>query len=950
MHTTLAAAIALMVLMSISLLPAASAHPYIEKTIPDSSQNAPIGTTEIIVFFSEAVDIDFSEISVLNDKGERIDNRDVAYYQDDIALVVTTPPLESGAYTVSTNVLSKVDGHLVPWVFLFGAGDVALDPEQILDIEESTELIFLPEAAAKFLGSMGQTIIVGAVIAAFAVWGMLRKQYIKNDMQGRLEKIHHRMLVQLTGAGLLLVLSSIVATLVTQLIRLEASLGDVIQTQFGIIWLARLAVTAVLLAAWFAMNRSGAASSKTQAVMLGSALIMMLTYSISGHGAATEIAGAVALDYVHNVVAGIWVGGIIYMLFGFIPTLSGYPEGQRERVCLAAIPRFSMIFIISVGVVIVTGPTLLWMLESDTVLITESLFGRLIMLKIAIASVMVGLGALIQYRVQRRAERDLRASRRILAHAKLKSALRIDAALGVLLLVIVALLTNGTLPAGEIRSVDASEVSGLSLTEFSENARFEIEIIPFSTGENIITILASREDGAELEDLDRIKVKLSNPSAGIPPLEVIMEPVQKTSAPDGAVKFQGEVIFGFSGQWLVEIEAQRTESANEAVRLNLFAKPRLADINTNIIEYSLSNGSRPLHAAYDENTVWFSDAAAPRLWEITTDTKEITQYEFEGTGTMFLTYNHRDGNVWFTDSGGGQIGFMNTESGRITTIPVPEFGSERDVAEESIPFFIEADQDGSIWFTIINKGLIARYQPQAGTFEEIVVPGNDTRPFALEEGPNGMIWYTDTGTGVVGYVNPDDGSITEVLGRDEPLSSPEALLFESNAADGVKSLWISEHTGTAVIRFDPFLETLDRYMVPDEDALPFGMTVDRYGNLWFAEHTTDKIGVIDPSRGEVAEMSIPTQTSFVQFIVTDDSSNLWFAEQRASKIGMLEVTEGAGTYQAPGSDGTDTVPPEKIKYADLASPLIALGILATSLFYVKAVHDKKRLDRLLTSD
>ena len=59
---------------------------------------------------------------------------------------------------------------------------------------------------------------------------------------------------------------------------------------------------------------------------------------------------------------------------------------------LALIPRFSIAFIISIGIVIITGPLLMWFLESDVGLITESVYGQLIILKIAIASVMVALG------------------------------------------------------------------------------------------------------------------------------------------------------------------------------------------------------------------------------------------------------------------------------------------------------------------------------------------------------------------------------------------------------------------------------------------------------------------------------------------------------------------------------------------------------------------------------
>jgi copper transport protein len=39
----------------------------------------------------------------------------------------------------------------------------------------------------------------------------------------------------------------------------------------------------------------------------------------------------------------------------------------------------------------------------------------------------------------------------------------------------------------------------------------------------------------------------------------------------------------------------------------------------------------------------------------------------------------------------------------------------------------------------------------------------------------------------------------------------------------------------------------------------------------------------------------------------------------------------------------------EIEYAEIASPLIALGIIVTALFFVKAIHDKRRLNSLINS-
>ena len=108
-------------------IPFAAAHPFTEQTIPSLTSNALTGTTEVIVFFSEPVDIDFSEIKVLDTNGNQIDNKDTSYYEGELSLIVTTLPLEDGVYTVSTKVLSKVDGHLVPDAFLFAVGNIVID-------------------------------------------------------------------------------------------------------------------------------------------------------------------------------------------------------------------------------------------------------------------------------------------------------------------------------------------------------------------------------------------------------------------------------------------------------------------------------------------------------------------------------------------------------------------------------------------------------------------------------------------------------------------------------------------------------------------------------------------------------------------------------------------------------------------------------------------------------
>ena len=915
--------IALLILLAISI-PFAAAHPFTEETIPSLTSNAPTGTTEVVVFFSEPVDIDFSEIKVFDTNGDQIDNKDTTYHKGELSLIVSTPPLKDGVYTVSTKVLSKVDGHLVPDAFLFAVGDVIIDPS-LLEFERPTELIFFPEAGARFPGLVGQTIVLGAVIASLIIWGTQNKFTIREELD-KIENFHHGKFMSITGIGLMLVFISDILMISIQTIRLETLPINVIQTDFGMVWLARMIITIILLGIWFWMDRKKTLSKKNQIPMLVVSLALIATTSMIGHGAASGEMGALALDYIHNLVAAVWIGGIFYFVFTLLPTFSQLKESSREKMSLVLIPRFSIAFIISVGVVIITGPTLMWFLESDVRLITESVYGQLIIIKIAIAGVMIGLGGFFQFRVQKSAEKNF-SSGKISVHKKLKKSLKVDAALGIILLGVVALLTNGTLPAGEIQKVDAQEILyGFKTIEFTENAKFDINISPYSSGINTIKVVVSDFEGSQLYDSDKIKVKISNPSKNISPIEVPMT-FENLSEP---IQFQGELTFGFSGEWLVSIEAQRTENANESIILNLLVKPRLTDIQTQVIEYELPKDAKPLFPLYDgEDSIWMSDGAAPRLWQFSLDTQEFSSYSFDGLATTFLTQDNK-GRIWFTDTPRNQIGFIDIQSKEITLKTIPELDP---VISQNSPLGIQADYNGNIWITIINKDKILKYSPENDSFEEIRLE-TGSLPFALAVDNDGMIWYTATNTGKIGFINPNDNELTQIS-TETILQGPEALLFDS---DG--NLWIAEHTGSAITKFDPNFETFERVPIPHDDTLPFGMTFDKYGNVWFAQHTTDTLGVYDPDNNDLIEIPIPTETSFIQFMTSDGDDNVWFVEWESNKIGTVKITEIPVMVSQIQTDA-------KIKYTELASPLIALGIIATSLFYVKSIQDKRRLNDLI---
>ncbi|MFP6585285.1 MAG: CopD family protein [Candidatus Nitrosopelagicus sp.] len=915
-------------------IPSAYAHPFLVDSEPGQGQNAAVGTTQIIVFYSEAIEIDFSELKVFDSNGNKIDNMDTAYYEGESSLVITTPSLEDGVYTVTSKVLSKIDGHLVQAAIIFGVGETQVDLS-LLEAQEESEITFLPEAAARFPGIIGQTVVLGSVISGIVIWGTQRKRFGK-ESRDLVNQAYRHKFAKLTGISLVAVFASNFIILAVQTLRLETSPIDVIDTAFGTTWLIRMIITIILLGIWFWMERKPHLSPKKHIPMLAASLVLIFTTTMMGHGAATELTAPIILDYVHNLLASVWIGGVIFFGFVLLPTLASLDGIQKAKVTLAMLPRYSGMITIALGILIITGPTLLWFLESDVASLTNSTYGSLIIAKIMLAIVLIGFGAFYQFKIQRQAERNLKSGKTFTFN-KLSKPLKAEAMVGIALLGVVALLVNSSLPAGEIQTVDAQGITlGFSSTLFSEQAKFDVSVIPLGVGPNTISVLVSNVSGEPLPDISGLKIKVSNPQRNIAPIEISITELKSN---DGTTRYEGDATFGFAGTWEIEVEAQRTQTVNESVIFTVLVKPTLSEIRTEITEYDFPDpDTAPLYPRFDgDNTIWISDAAKPRIWEFSIDDQQFRSHEFNGLTTIFLDID-QNGKIWFTDTPNSMIGSFDPKTKKFETIKIPLLDA---ISEQSIPIAVKADFQNRIWVALVDKHRLLVYNQNTNEFEKFLqIQTEEAGPSALLVDDSGNVWFAEALSGKIGMVDSKTYQITE-FAPDPLLDEPFALLFDKSG-----SLWIAEHIGPGITKFDPILETFERVKAPNPESLPFGMAIDKYDNIWFGQHITDELAVYDPYNDQLIEVPIPTPESFTQFITADNDGNIWFVEQRGKKLGMVSISSVPGQAKVviDGSDEFD------FNYAEIVSPLIAGGIVISSLFFVKSVHDKRRIDELLQND
>ena len=908
--------------------PLAYGHPFLLDSEPSQGQNAAVGTTQIITHYSEAVEINFSELKIYDSNGNQVDNRDTAYYNAESSLVITTSPLEDGVYTIASKVLSKVDGHLVHAAIIFGVGDVQIDAS-LFESQEQSETTFIPESIARFPGLVGQTIVLGGIIASIVIWSTGQTRF--KEQIALIESSFKAKFSKVIGFGIIAVFASNFIMLGVQTWRLETSPLDVIQTTFGHTWLTRMILTIILIGIWFWIERKNQVSIKTQLPMLVFALALIATTTMMGHGASTELVPPIILDYVHNLLSSIWIGGVIFLGFVVLPSITKLDGTVRDKITISLIPRFSAMIIISLGILIITGPTLLWFLDSNVSSLTDSTYGKLIMLKIAIASVMIAFGGFYQIRFIQQAKKDLKSTS---VFKKLKRPLRFEAGLGIALLAVVALLVNSSLPAGEIQSVSAEQgMTGYESSLFSENARFDVTVAPVGIGVNQVNVIVSGLDDQPLSDISSLKIKVSNPSRSIASIEAEVTE-NKISGQDIFTKYSAEPTFSFAGIWQIELEAQRTENANESVLFDVRIKPALSDMRTEVTEYEIpADDTAPLYPVYDGKNIWISDAQKPRLWKFSIDDEKFTPYTFSGLTTIFMDMD-KDGKIWFTDTPNSKIGNFDPKTEEFEIIPLPQFTL---VNQRSIPTSVAIDHDNDVWVAIMDQSILLEYDQETKKFDIHNTLTPDAGPTAIVIDSSNNVWFAESLVGNLGMIDGQTKQITEFTPTEGSLAEPFALMIDKQ-----ENIWIAEHLGPSITKFNPILESFDKVNIPNSESLPFGMVLDKYDNIWAAQHVVDSLIVHDPYNNRISEVIIPTEGSFTQFVTADDNGDIWFVEQRGAKIGKVSISSVPGQTTI-----LQESPTFEIKYVEIVAPLVSAGIIVTALFYVKSIRDKRKIDEMI---
>ncbi|MEK7321893.1 MAG: CopD family protein [Pseudomonadota bacterium] len=175
------------------------------------------------------------------------------------------------------------------------------------------------------------------------------------------------------------------------------ALGTVLfKTHYGQLWLWR---AAALLALWifWALQKRNPPSRRMAAGEYIALVIIIFTLSGSGHPGDDGLLSLSNLaNTLHIIGAFLWGGGIIAMMVIILPALLRSRTAARELIALTSL-RLSTLAGIALAMVLVPGIYNAWLLVGSWQGLWGNPYGQLLLVKIALAGAMAGLGALNRY-------------------------------------------------------------------------------------------------------------------------------------------------------------------------------------------------------------------------------------------------------------------------------------------------------------------------------------------------------------------------------------------------------------------------------------------------------------------------------------------------------------------------------------------------------------------------
>jgi copper transport protein len=523
--------------LGLALAPNAAAHAVLEETQPANDAVVEQSPKQVLLRFNEAVESALGSVRVFDGNGEQVDSGKILRPKPSEVAVAIDDKLADGTYTVTWRVISA-DSDPIRGAFVFHVGAPGPQPSGIAaEVLQGTPTIVSVFYTGGRFFDFALILLCAGGIAALAVALVSAEAALRRRLYGLLAVL----------AGALAIVASLGVVFqgaaaggfgLADAFRWDV-VSSVLETRYGKASLVRIILALCLVGIALGLRRSSDRIERVGLISAGLVAVgMLMTPSASGHASISGPLGFVS-DVAHITAAAMWTGGLAFVVLAL--TLAGL---DRWPLATRSVPRFSLMAMGSVGVLIVAGVVNGYLQVRTWRGLWETTYGLLLLGKVGLLLPLLALGAYNnRYAVPRlKAEIASRGEQR-----RFLQAAGAELAIMVAVVAVTSVLVNAPPAKTEIGMHGASEMM-LQLGDMPASLSVE----PGTTGANVIHLMLHAEHAAEAP-LEEVTISATLASKGIGPL-------QFSAKPEGEL---GWVVSGaqltIAGDWQFRIEARRGE-------------------------------------------------------------------------------------------------------------------------------------------------------------------------------------------------------------------------------------------------------------------------------------------------------------------------------------------------------------------------------------------------------
>jgi virginiamycin B lyase len=213
---------------------------------------------------------------------------------------------------------------------------------------------------------------------------------------------------------------------------------------------------------------------------------------------------------------------------------------------------------------------------------------------------------------------------------------------------------------------------------------------------------------------------------------------------------------------------------------------------------------------------------------------------------------------------------------RVHEYPIPAGTHPHDVAPA---------RDGGVWYTAQGSGQLGWLNPKTGR-SRLTRLGAGSAPHGVIVGPDGAAWITDGGLNAIVRVDAHTKRV-----RRFPLPANAGYASLNTATfDSVGVLWFTGQSGIYG-RLDPKSRKPRVFQAPRGEG-PYGITTTPSGDVYYASLAGSYPGRIDTRTGKATVLRPPTAGQGARRAWSDFRGRIWISEWNAGKVGMYDPRSG----------------------------------------------------------